>query len=392
MTNKEQEELWLKFHRFQMRYELIFASKINKELKRQVRQYIDSKDLTYINPGDLYLVLMNLYKTVGPVWARHTRNIVKSLQVKEDAIIIPPLGQMGFSERIVNLMQEWFQVNLLNDANNITQTTIRLIREVLSRAAMSGASFDDIVDELESPEFTAKRARLIARTETVGAANAGAIANAKLAGATKKIWIAARDHRTRQHHREVNQVVIPIDGKFQVGNYFMAYPGDKSGGAEEVCNCRCALGFATDEKSIDYEPYFKKTDDNIAMLQKSVKDQTDSIVEATTTQVDVFTEVLKQVIGDIPAPVINLPTPVVNLPAPVVNLPAPIVNTDQSEIITLVNSGVLGIVAVGNQIIEGQKEIISLQKEALKPKPKKKWEFDTVIEDGRIKKVIAKEI
>jgi hypothetical protein len=172
----------------------------------------------------------------------------------------------------------------------------------------------------------------------------------------------------------------------------MAYPGDKSGGAEEVCNCRCALGFATDEKSIDYEPYFKKTDDNIAMLQKSVKDQTDSIVEATTTQVDVFTEVLKQVIGDIPAPVVNIPTPVVNLPAPVVNLPAPIVNTDQSEIITLVNSGVLGIVAVGNQIIEGQKEIISLQKEALKPKPKKKWEFDTVIEDGRIKKVIAKEI
>lgn len=248
MTTAQQTELWLKFHRFQMRYELMYTAKINKELKRPVRQYIDAKDLTYIYPGDLYLVLMNLYKTVGPVWARHTSSLVKksyqpALQTKYDNIIVPPLGQMGFSERIVRIMEEWFQVNLFNDANNITQTTIRLIREVLSRAAMSGASFDDIVAELESPEFTAKRARLIARTETVGAANAGAIANAKLAGATKKIWIAARDNSTRQHHREVNQVVIPIDDKFRVGDYFMAYPGDKSGGAEEVCNCRCALGF-----------------------------------------------------------------------------------------------------------------------------------------------------
>lgn len=246
MTEQQQEELWLKFHRFQMRYELMYAPKINKELKKQVRQYIDSKDLTYIYPGDLYLVLLNLYKTVAPIWAKHSRTTLKKssspvLQTKDDNIIVPPLGQMGFSDRIVRIMEEWFRVRLFNDANDITQTTIRLIREVLSRAALSGASFDDIVDELESPEFTAKRARLIARTETVGAANAGAIANAKLAGATKKIWIAARDSRTRMHHMEVNQNIVPIDMKFRVGTSFMDYPGDKAGGANEVCNCRCVM-------------------------------------------------------------------------------------------------------------------------------------------------------
>jgi SPP1 gp7 family putative phage head morphogenesis protein len=129
----------------------------------------------------------------------------------------------------------------LETAENITQTTIRLIQEVLSDAALEGWSFDEIVKRLVSPDMTAKRARLIARTETVNAANAGSMANLKAAGATKKIWIAARDNRTRTHHREVNQTVIGIDELFKVGDSYMSHPGSKEGSAAEVCNCRCAV-------------------------------------------------------------------------------------------------------------------------------------------------------
>lgn len=213
-----------------MRYELMYAPRINKALRAQVQQYIDSKDTVYVRSGGLYIVLNDLYKTTGSAWAYQTRAVHKKAG-----------GQMGFSDRIVSFMQQYFGFNLLNDAEGITQTTIRLIGEVLSEAALEGWSFDEIVRKLVAPDFTAIRARLIARTETVNAANAGSLINLREAGAKKKIWISARDNRTRPHHVEVNQTVIGIDEKFKVGDSLMNHPGDKAGGADECCNCRCAV-------------------------------------------------------------------------------------------------------------------------------------------------------
>lgn len=232
MTAQQQHEFWLKFHRFQMRYELMYAPKINKAIKAQVQTYIKHKDTVYVRSGELYATLVDLYKTTGPAWAYQTRAAHKQHKAG---------GQMGFRERIVSFMQQYFMSGLLNDAENITQTTIRLISEVLSEAALEGWSFDEIVSKLVAPDFTAKRARLIARTETVNAANMGSMINLKLAWATKKIWIAARDNSTREHHREVNQTVIGIDEQFKVGDSLMGWPGDKNGSAEEVCNCRCVV-------------------------------------------------------------------------------------------------------------------------------------------------------
>lgn len=231
MTPQQQHDFWLKFHRFQMQYELLYTPKINKVLKAQVQQYITTKDTINITSAPLYGILIDLYKTTGTAWAWNTRGLLSKKAT----------GQMGFSERVISIMQQIFGFELLNDAENITQTTIRLIQEVLSEAAIEGWSFDQIVKKLVAPDFTAKRARLIARTETVNAANAGSIANLQYAGATKKIWIAARDNRTRPHHKEVNQTVIGINERFKVGDDLMLHPGDKSGSAANVCNCRCAV-------------------------------------------------------------------------------------------------------------------------------------------------------
>lgn len=212
----------------------MYTGKINKALKEQVQQYILHKDTIYVRSGGLYLVLLDLWKSTGTVWARHTNPGLR----KKDG------GQMGFSERMVTFMQQYFSMELLKDAENITQTTIRLIQEVLSQAALEGWSFDQIVVKIVSPTFTATRARLIARTETVGAANAGTMLNAQATGIPlNKIWISARDSRTRKHHREVNQTVVPMSDKFKVGETEMMHPGDKAGGAAECCNCRCAVAF-----------------------------------------------------------------------------------------------------------------------------------------------------
>ena len=233
MTPKEQREYWLKFHRFQQRQEKIYIPRINKILKEQVQEFIRTKDTIYIRSTQLHGELFKLHVAVGTLWAKHTR----SMLVKSD-------GRIGFSERIFQLMRQYFFNELLEIAEDITQTTIRLIQEVLTNGAKNGASFDDMVDELEKADFTRKRARLIARTETVGASNQANYINAVESGRPmNKIWIAARDSRTRPDHAQVNQTVIPLHQKFIVGDSEMLYPGDKAGTAKEVCNCRCALGF-----------------------------------------------------------------------------------------------------------------------------------------------------
>jgi len=237
MTSKQQREYWLRFHRFQQRYEKMYLNKINAVLKSQVDTYIKNRDTIYIRSGEMHKVLLDLHQKTGSVWAWHTNRDLQRVRLKR-------MGQLGFSERMYQLIRQYFFADLLRIAEDITQTTIRLIQEVLTEAAREGQSFDEMVSRLQQADFTAKRARLIARTETVAAANQASILNAREQGIDcKKIWISARDNRTRIHHREVNQTVILLNEKFSVGGMLMDRPGDKAGGPSEVCNCRCVLGY-----------------------------------------------------------------------------------------------------------------------------------------------------
>ena len=131
-------------------------------------------------------------------------------------------------------------------SDNITQTTIETIQSVLNEAAAEGWGYDVIVGMLQSPELTRYRARLIARTETTGAANAaGNIAAIKTGLVYDKIWIAAKDNRTRRTHKlhtGVDGTIVGMNEKFIVGGMPMDFPGDKNGGAAQVCNCRCTCG------------------------------------------------------------------------------------------------------------------------------------------------------
>jgi len=143
-------------------------------------------------------------------------------------------------------MKIYYGIDFLNMSDEITQTTKDVIQAVLNDAALEGFGFDEVVRRLASTELTRYRARLIARTETTGAANAaGNIAAIKTGLVYDKIWIAAKDNRTRRTHKlhtGVDGTIVGMHEKFIVGGMPMDFPGDKNGGAAQVCNCRCACG------------------------------------------------------------------------------------------------------------------------------------------------------
>lgn len=83
------------------------------------------------------------------------------------------------------------------------------------------------------------RAERIARTETTGAFNAGAQQAYAEEGAGVKQWLATPDDRTREEHLEASGQCVPADQPFDVGGFSLQFPGDPSGPAELVVNCRC---------------------------------------------------------------------------------------------------------------------------------------------------------
>jgi SPP1 gp7 family putative phage head morphogenesis protein len=118
----------------------------------------------------------------------------------------------------------------------------RITAEV-SRGISAGMTFKQVAQQLAAKtKIGYNNAVRIARTEghrINSQSTMDACYKAKDKGAdVVKQWDATLDDRTRESHQAVDGEVRELDEKFSNG---LMFPGDPSGGAAEVCNCRCAL-------------------------------------------------------------------------------------------------------------------------------------------------------
>lgn len=117
----------------------------------------------------------------------------------------------------------------------------RSISQEISRGIASSLSYSDIARNISSvSKAPLSRAKTIARTEghriqQTSARDAQYVAKKKGADVLKQ-WDAALDGRTRDSHARVDGEIRELDEKFSNG---LMFPGDPSGGAAEVVNCRC---------------------------------------------------------------------------------------------------------------------------------------------------------
>lgn len=140
-------------------------------------------------------------------------------------------------------------------AGEVTDTTYQAIQQALADGVGQGLSIDDLAAEVQDvfDGASRSRAKTIARTEVISASNGSAsLAAAQLppdvvAGAE---WISTADDRTRDDHVDADGQVVPMGTPFTVGGEQLAYPGDPSGSADNVINCRCTVAHLT---PADYE-------------------------------------------------------------------------------------------------------------------------------------------
>jgi F like protein len=133
-------------------------------------------------------------------------------------------------------------------------------RAALAEGTALGESIPQLAARVRAAVgVTEPRARMIARTEVHGARNTVALGTmigfettyGIESGVINKQWQAALDERTRPTHVVADNQVVAMSSPFVVGEAFLAFPGDPSGPAGEVINCRCATFAVFDPADLD---------------------------------------------------------------------------------------------------------------------------------------------
>ena len=130
--------------------------------------------------------------------------------------------------------------------NGSTKTMLKAIIRRGFDDNMSLPEVRDMIDSLYLDQIIPNRSMVIARTEVIGASNAGSRQAAKQTGLNlKKEWVATADDRTRDSHDEADGQIKDMDEPYEVGSSLLMYPGDSEGGADEVIQCRCTEVYHT---------------------------------------------------------------------------------------------------------------------------------------------------
>lgn len=175
-----------------------------------------------------------------------------------------PVNKKSDEGEWMRRLEELFAQHGAAKVAEITGTTLELARPIIQdalRMAAEGRSIDVIQQEIRNRLFEAGgvvspgRARTIARTEVVGASNRStheAVSSFTQESGTQveKAWITGGLNIRDTHKAAERQGYIPMDEPFELRNGNggidrMMHPGDPSGSAENVINCKCVLVYRT---------------------------------------------------------------------------------------------------------------------------------------------------
>lgn len=137
-----------------------------------------------------------------------------------------------------------------------------LVASQISAGAESGESIpelaarvDEVLDATQTERWS-NRATVVARTEALGALNAGrtdafvAVAD-ELGEEFEQLWLSTLDGRTRLTHRRADGQRVPLGQPFIVGDAALRYPGDPLGPAKEIIQCRCSSLLVEPGETVD---------------------------------------------------------------------------------------------------------------------------------------------
>ena len=140
-------------------------------------------------------------------------------------------------------LEEFSAMYMTRKIVSIETSLLNRINQIVRMGVAEGQTLPEISKRIvkTSNRATRSSAAVIARTEVHGAMNYASTKTLMDVGAPDLVseWVAVEDERTREDHRQADGKQVPIGQPFSVGGELLMYPGDPSGSAGNVINCRC---------------------------------------------------------------------------------------------------------------------------------------------------------
>ena len=208
---------------------VIYQVEYQKALKGQIQGILDTLQANEFETVSEYLATAYEDGYIGTMYSLQSQGVPLVIPIDQEQVVNALQNETNLSE---NLYKSFDMADLK-----------KKISGEISRGIATAAMYSEIARNIEGyARISKNNAMRIARTEahriqcraTMDACN-----KAKDKGAdVVKQWDASLDGKTRDSHRQVDGEIRELDEKFSNG---LMYPGDPSGRAEEVINCRCAL-------------------------------------------------------------------------------------------------------------------------------------------------------
>lgn len=247
-----------------------YEKRAAKELLKMFKKWGSNVELMGSIPGlwdeqlnnqmpmeDIISTYIKIYKFIG---ITHGKRIGK--EINKDIKMFDSLSFESVFERAVI---DYIHNNGLRHIMTVRASfieAIRLLIEERMKERWTTAELTRMIHKkVNSPGFYRWQALRIARTESTGASNYGALIAGDNSGfVTQKMWISASDARTRRkpedqydHFTMHGQKVERYEPFKMVSNIGvkdeLQYPGDPEGEAGNIINCRCSVAIVLKKDS-----------------------------------------------------------------------------------------------------------------------------------------------
>jgi len=140
----------------------------------------------------------------------------------------------------------------LQYAKRVSAGTKAMVRRGLAQALKNGEGLDQVTERMrrifQVPKDQTWRAQRIARTETNKVVNLGTLQGYQQSNVVRsKRWLAG--FNARDAHAAARGQTVPLNEPFIVGGEPLMYPGDPSGSAGNIINCRCTMTPVVDRRA-----------------------------------------------------------------------------------------------------------------------------------------------
>ncbi len=214
-----------------MQQSKIYQKQYQDAMKKQIGSILDNMQVEEFKTVSEYLQKCYEDGFVGTMYDLQGQGIPLCFPLDQEAMVRAVQLDSKISQGLYTRLGE--DVALLK----------KKITSEVSRGIATGMGWDQVAKQLSNQtNIGFNNAVRIARTEghriqVQGAMDACYKAKDKGADVVKQ-WDSTLDSRTRESHQAVDGEIRELDEKFSNG---LMFPGDPSGGAAEVVNCRCAL-------------------------------------------------------------------------------------------------------------------------------------------------------